>query len=235
MCKFIHPRWTRPLRPMGWGRVVLLTSSSLRHVPGGLLRCLMATRSSQKKARSPSELLKASGEYLMQTPSPASTYMCVSLPDNETLIGAALQFFLKSYCFAYLFACLGSFQSRVPRWGNRSTGPERARSCSDWWRWNSRRSKGHQGTVYCVWTLGPQRADHYHQHMVLWAFQTGECWPATHSANTHTHQVKRHGWHAVGGKYRYMCLTAFIFSSEEHRMHLESMTYVRKMRIIKYV
>lgn len=108
---------------MGWGRVVLLTSSSLRRVPGGLLRCLMATRSSQKRARSPSELLRASGEYLMPTPSPASTYMCVSLPDNETLIGTALQSFSFKVILFYLFVCpfrffpIQSSSLREPQYG----------------------------------------------------------------------------------------------------------------------
>lgn len=79
--KLIHkaicnpPRSTPQQRPMGWGRVVLLTWSSLRRALDGLWRCLMAIRSSQKRARSQSELLRAFGGYLMPTRSPASIYM----------------------------------------------------------------------------------------------------------------------------------------------------------------
>lgn len=87
---FLH-RLTPQPRPMGWGRVVRPTSSLLRRVLGGLWRCLMATRLSQRKARSQFALLRALDGYLMPTPSPASTYKCVLFHENETEICAVLR------------------------------------------------------------------------------------------------------------------------------------------------
>lgn len=153
---------------MGWGRVVQLTSSSSRLVHGGLWKCPMATRSSQRRARSRFELPRAFGEYLTPTLSPASTYMYVLLPQNETVMCCYASFF--KLCVA-----LGSVQPRVPCRGNSGSGPERARPRPDWWRWNGRRSKGDQSTVRRIWTLGPQRTNHYNQHVVVGALQTSEC------------------------------------------------------------
>lgn len=93
--ELIRPRWTHPRRPMGWGRVALPTSSSLRRAPGGSSRCLTATRLSRRRAPSPSGLPRASGEYSMPTPSPASTSTWVSLLDSGTLaICSVALFFL---------------------------------------------------------------------------------------------------------------------------------------------
>lgn len=76
--------------------------------------------------------------------------------------------FLNSSCD------LGPVQSRVPCRGNSGQRPERTRPSPDWWRWDGRRASGDQSAVRRLRALGPQRANHYHQHVVIRAFQTGE-------------------------------------------------------------
>lgn len=65
---------------------------------------------------------------------------------------------LRHMCFVMCFwsqvAASGVVKPRVPRWRYSRQGPERARPCPDWWRWNRRRAKGNQSTVCCLWTLG---------------------------------------------------------------------------------
>lgn len=159
-------RWILQLRPMGWERVEQLTSNSLKLVLGGLWRCLMATRLSQRRAQSQFEPLKAFDGYLMPTPNPTSTYKCVltCVMTSEELLAILL----------WRSCCLGAVQPRVPCWRNSGAWFEGAGPCPDWRRWDSWRSKGNQSPLCRLWALGPQRTNHHHQHVVVWAVETGE-------------------------------------------------------------